>query len=105
MPYRLIEQHSGNCRVHASAKTEDHFVVSQPLFEGCDGCLDERCRGPVAFAAADPESEIGEDPAAFRRMEDFWMELDSISLLAVDLVGRVGDGFGGRDHPPSIWQG
>ena len=88
MPYGLVEQGGGHCRVHASAEPEDDFVVPDLLPDRLH--LYERIRSPVALASAYSQSEIAENPAPFRRVEDLRVELDGVGFLSLETEGCVG---------------
>ena len=89
LPYRLIQQNGSHGAVDAAREAKDDLVVAQLFLQARHGVVDERVGGPVAFAAANAEGEVGQHRRAFLGVEHFGVELHRVGFLAINLVGGI----------------
>ena len=92
---RLVEKHRRNARIHATAQSKHHLVVADLRLQFGYRGVDERCRRPILFAAADAHHKILQEQCALQRVEHFGVELHAPNLLVFGGVGSVFYGFGG----------
>jgi hypothetical protein len=75
---RTVDDQGGCGRVDPAGKAADGTTVADLLANQRDLLVDDRCRGPVAFALADVEEEGLQDVGAVRRVDYLGMELDAV---------------------------
>ena len=80
------QQHGTNGRIHATAQTENHTVVTNLLFQLCHRSVHERCRAPCLVAATNTHHEILQQLGALHGMEHFGMELHAPDIFIIKLI-------------------
>ena len=88
--YGPADETGGNGGVYAAGEAEDDFFITDALFQGLDGVLDEGIHLPVTGAFADVVEEVLQHEAAELAVGDLGMILHRVNALRLVFHGGYG---------------